>query len=150
MSERTAVYRLYDAEDTLLYVGVSYHFGTRWNQHAKVQPWWPVTDHQAVKWYASREDALLAEKIAIREEGPIHNIRDSPREKRVKDEPAGLTSHTEHSPHTGATTGTARSPANRASRPIAATGKTSAMRGRKPDGTRPGRHQPRRTAPAGS
>ena len=69
MSERNAVYRPLAADDTLLYVGVSKRFGQRWEQHARMQPWWPEVDHQTVRWFASREDAELAEKVAIRDEG---------------------------------------------------------------------------------
>ena len=65
MSERTAVYRLFAADDTLLYVGVAKRFGTRWEQHARAQPWWPHVDHQTVYWHPSRESALLVEKAAI-------------------------------------------------------------------------------------
>lgn len=90
MSKRNAVYWIYDAEDVLLYVGVSDHFGRRWDQHARSQSWWPDADHQTVRWYASRGDAELAEKVAINDEGPIHNIRDSPWEKRVKDDGTGF------------------------------------------------------------
>ena len=73
MTERTAVYRLYDAEDALLYVGVSRRVGTRWEQHARRKPWWPLVHHQAVIWYDTREDALLAEARAILSECSAYN-----------------------------------------------------------------------------
>ena len=90
MSERTAVYRLFDTDDTLLYVGISKHFGQRWEQHAGLQPWWPDVHHQTVFWCATREDALLAEKRAIHEERPIHNRAGSPWAKRAKDDGTGF------------------------------------------------------------
>lgn len=74
MSGQTALYRLYDADDELLYIGVSSRFGNRWHQHAQVQPWWPGVDHQTVTWFGSREEALKAEAAAIREEKPLYNI----------------------------------------------------------------------------
>jgi predicted GIY-YIG superfamily endonuclease len=39
-SERTALYHVFGDADLLLYIGISKDFGTRWKQHAKVQPWW--------------------------------------------------------------------------------------------------------------
>ena len=88
--ERTSVYRLYSAADQLLYVGIAKRFGSRWEQHAKAQPWWDQVDHQTVGWCASREDALLAEKRAIYEERPVYNKMDSPWEAVAKDDGTGF------------------------------------------------------------
>lgn len=90
MSERTAVYRLFDERDALLYVGISKRFGERWEQHAAIQPWWPTVHHQSVEWHPTREDALLAEKRAINEERPVHNRRGSPWEAHPKDDGTGF------------------------------------------------------------
>lgn len=90
MSERTALYRLFAADDTLLYVGVAKRFGTRWEQHAKLQPWWPHVDHQTVYWLPGREDALLAEKAAIAAERPVYNIAGSPWVGGVKHDGTGF------------------------------------------------------------
>jgi hypothetical protein len=73
VSERTAVYRLYDSNDVLLYIGVASIFGTRWHQHAGMQPWWPHVDHQTIEWHATREDAEAAGAEAIRQEKPVYN-----------------------------------------------------------------------------
>jgi predicted GIY-YIG superfamily endonuclease len=90
MSERTAVYRLFAADDTLLYVGIAKRFGRRWEQHAKLQPWWPHVDHQSVYWYPSREDAALAEKHAMRDEAPVYNKAGSPWRGGAKDDGTGF------------------------------------------------------------
>jgi predicted GIY-YIG superfamily endonuclease len=74
VSERTALYRLFDAKNTLLYIGISKRFGVRWQQHAKVQPWWPQVDHQTVHWHPDRETAEAAEVAAIKSERPLHNV----------------------------------------------------------------------------
>ena len=74
MSERTALYRLFDAKNELLYVGIAKSFGVRWDQHAKVQPWWPDVHHQAVEWLPDRDAAFRAETEAIRQEHPRYNI----------------------------------------------------------------------------
>jgi predicted GIY-YIG superfamily endonuclease len=73
VSERTAVYRVYDSTDALLYVGVTKTFGRRWAQHSQAQPWWPEVTRQTVDWFTSRDEALRAESVAIREERPQHN-----------------------------------------------------------------------------
>lgn len=78
MSERTALYRVYDAADALLYVGISGNFGRRWEQHAKVQPWWPEVHRQTVEWHPDWDAALDAEKAAIEGEAPLHNVIHKP------------------------------------------------------------------------
>lgn len=90
MSERTALYRLFDADEVLLYVGISKRFGQRWEQHARMQPWWPAVTSQTVRWYPSRGDAEQAEKVAIHDERPIHNRRDSPWMARPRDDGTGF------------------------------------------------------------
>ena len=69
----TAVYRLYDAADRLLYVGVGERPGSRWDDHA-TKPWWADVHHATVVWRATRADALTEERDAIRNENPAHNI----------------------------------------------------------------------------
>jgi len=74
MSDRTAVYRLYAADDALLYVGIAKNFGRRWQQHASAKPWWPDVQRQTVDWYPDREAADQTETAAIAEEKPRYNI----------------------------------------------------------------------------
>ena len=72
-AERTALYRVYDGQDTLLYIGISNDFGTRWKQHAKVQPWWGEHRRMTVEWRDSRPEAEAAETAAIKTEHPRFN-----------------------------------------------------------------------------
>ena len=72
--ERTALYRMFDAESVLIYIGISKHFGVRWAEHAAAQPWWHEVQRQTVDWYPSREEAALAEVIAIKAEKPKYNV----------------------------------------------------------------------------
>lgn len=76
-----SLYRLYDANGTLLYVGIAENPKTRWKQHARAAPWWPLVDEtrSRVEWHSSRADAEAAEKAAILAEDPVHNIVWSPR-----------------------------------------------------------------------
>jgi excinuclease UvrABC nuclease subunit len=75
---RTAVYRLYDADDVLLYVGASKNTAQRWSQHAKTKFWWHKVASREVVWFDGRPSALLAEHLAIVAEHPLHNSLHDP------------------------------------------------------------------------
>ncbi|MER6350612.1 GntR family transcriptional regulator [Streptomyces sp. NPDC001634] len=69
-----ALYRLYDAEGTLLYVGISTNPKKRFIQHALFKPWWPSVARTSVSWLeVTRPEALAIEAAAIRDEEPLHN-----------------------------------------------------------------------------
>lgn len=69
----TTVYRAYDADDQLLYVGATGNLKRRMQQHRKSAPWFGG----AVRWsygeYPTREAALAAEAEAIGAEHPEWN-----------------------------------------------------------------------------
>lgn len=75
--ERTALYRLYDVTDQLLYVGISSDPRHRWKSHAlfNAETWWPRVSHKEVEWFDSRLAAAEAEVTAIKTEIPKHNTR---------------------------------------------------------------------------
>ncbi|MFI7890919.1 GntR family transcriptional regulator [Streptomyces sp. CACIS-1.16CA] len=72
--ERTALYRLYDADDVLLYIGISNNPDFRWKAHLYSREPWPkqVTRH-VIEWWSTREEAVAAEAAAIKAERPRHN-----------------------------------------------------------------------------
>lgn len=73
-SERTALYRLFDADDRLLYVGITGNPKRRWQQHALYSDeWWPQVASKTVAWLDSRSEAEAAEKRVIQTEGPLYN-----------------------------------------------------------------------------
>lgn len=74
-SERTALYRIYDSDGLLLYIGISKDFGSRWKQEAKEFPWWAEMQRMTVDWISSRAQAEMAEEAAIRAEKPKYNKR---------------------------------------------------------------------------
>ena len=75
MIDRSAVYRLYGTDDSLLYVGVSVDPRRRYLEHASTQPWGPeVARFEVAAWYDERRDALAAEAHAIRSDRPRHNL----------------------------------------------------------------------------
>ena len=72
--ERTALYRLYDADDELLYIGVSKHPELRFEEHRMAgAKWIPKVARRDIAWYSTRREALAAEKAAIETEHPRHN-----------------------------------------------------------------------------
>lgn len=70
----TAVYRLYDAEGCLLYVGVSCRPEQRFAQHATEKVWWCDVATIEMAHHANRSDALVAEREAIKEMCPRYNV----------------------------------------------------------------------------
>jgi predicted GIY-YIG superfamily endonuclease len=72
---RVALYRLFDAADHLLYVGITVNPAARFAEHARTKPWWPDVARRAVAWCDNRGIAKAAEAAAIKNEQPVHNDR---------------------------------------------------------------------------
>lgn len=76
--DRTALYRLYDAGDELLYIGITNYPPKRFVEHEGDKPWWPEVARRDVEWIASRAQAEIDERCAIAAEKPrynrIHNV----------------------------------------------------------------------------
>jgi predicted GIY-YIG superfamily endonuclease len=86
---RTALYRLYDSDGKLLYVGITANSAARWQHHKSQRPWWDRVTEKRLHWYPSREDAERAEAAAIRTELPRFNIAHHPaREAELDDREA--------------------------------------------------------------
>ena len=56
----TAVYKAYDADGALLYVGVAKDFLFRWKSHRREAEWWKLAQRFEVVLYATRDEALAA------------------------------------------------------------------------------------------
>lgn len=70
---RTGLYRLYDADDNLLYIGISDDPHGRMRGHAGDKSWWGEVARKTLVWYPHRTQAETAETIAIGLEQPRHN-----------------------------------------------------------------------------
>jgi predicted GIY-YIG superfamily endonuclease len=69
----TALYRLFNAEGALLYIGISFDPAHRAHSHSGDKPWWnEVADRQEV-WFENRRAAEDAERTAIVAESPRYN-----------------------------------------------------------------------------
>lgn len=69
-----ALYRLFDSAGTLLYVGISLNVAQRMSQHRAVKPWWDDVASIQLATYPDRASVLEAERAAITNEHPLHNI----------------------------------------------------------------------------
>lgn len=73
-STPTTLYRLFDIEGTLLYVGIAGNPGRRFEQHAKDKPWWSEVDLIDLEHMETRSLAVTEESRVIRQEKPKYNV----------------------------------------------------------------------------
>jgi excinuclease UvrABC nuclease subunit len=71
------LYRFYDAENSLLYVGITKFFEPRLKQHYKNAEWFFETAYVRLEHYQTRQEVELAETRAIKTERPKYNIAKS-------------------------------------------------------------------------
>lgn len=74
---RTALYRLFDTEGVLLYVGIAVDPEARWEKHAATQEWWHLVAEKTTQWFDTRVLAADAEIEAIRTAKPRFNLMHS-------------------------------------------------------------------------
>jgi len=67
-----SVYRLFDADGHLLYVGMSCDPLRRWSEHAR-KAWWAEVARLELEPHGTWEEAAEAEALAIRREAPAHS-----------------------------------------------------------------------------
>lgn len=73
MTRPVALYRHFDRNGELLYIGITNDLQLRWLQHAETSPWaWLVADTTVV-WFPDRARAAAAERQAIRRDRPLFN-----------------------------------------------------------------------------
>lgn len=76
--EGTTLYRYFDADGKLLYIGITNHAVLRALQHSRFSRWWPSVRSATFEHYATRDEALAAEAAAITRERPPHNVAGHP------------------------------------------------------------------------
>jgi hypothetical protein len=69
-----AVYRLYDADGALLYIGSAYDPAHRSLDHRGTE-WWPRVARRKDEWHPGRSEAYIAETAAIWRERPEANVK---------------------------------------------------------------------------
>jgi hypothetical protein len=80
MTDHT-LYRFFDREGSLLYVGRTIAPARRWREHEKRAPWYAAVASVTREVHPTAEAVDLAERAAIANERPIHNIMLNPRSK---------------------------------------------------------------------
>lgn len=68
------LYRHFDKDGALLYVGISLNAVQRLAQHRDASHWFADIASVKVEWFADRKEALAAERAAITAENPQHNL----------------------------------------------------------------------------
>jgi predicted GIY-YIG superfamily endonuclease len=71
---RTSLYRFYDENNELLYVGITNNLPARIKEHADEKTWWPLVTTIHVTHISDRKDARLLEATVIRTEHPRYNL----------------------------------------------------------------------------
>lgn len=81
------LYRFYDADDALLYVGISLNAATRASQHRKDKSWWPDVTRMEIEHLATdiRSEAEAYERSVIVAESPRYNIVHNASQQRAND-----------------------------------------------------------------
>lgn len=76
----TALYRHFDADGKLLYVGISLSVVARLARHVNGSHWARQITMITIEWHPGRPEALAAEAAAIVAERPAFNIAGVPSE----------------------------------------------------------------------
>lgn len=71
----TTLYRLYAADGTLLYVGITDRDWRRMAEHEADKPWWAQVASATFEHHLTRDLAEQAETAAILAEHPVYNVR---------------------------------------------------------------------------
>lgn len=69
----TSLYRWFDADGELLYIGISGELALRQNGHSKKSSWSDFASTSTVERFATRDEARAAERAAIEAEQPLFN-----------------------------------------------------------------------------
>lgn len=75
----TTLYRIWNVDHALLYVGITDDLEARLGEHRDEKPWWGEVDQVSTEEFRSRRYALEAETRAIYWEQPRYNVLGSPR-----------------------------------------------------------------------
>ena len=72
--QQTALYRHFDAEGILLYIGIALSPVQRLRKHRDESTWFDRIASITIERFPTREEAKQAESVAIKSERPLFNI----------------------------------------------------------------------------
>lgn len=81
----TSLYKYYDCDGILLYVGITSRGSARNGEHNKSKSWWQFVDRQTVEHHRSRASAEQRETTLIRKYAPPFNKQQNPDHKAARD-----------------------------------------------------------------
>lgn len=84
MNDSTQLYRHFDKNGVLLYVGISLCTVQRLSQHGDGSHWFYNIAHVTIETFPTRSAAVKAEKHAIKTERPLHNLAHVDKTKPVE------------------------------------------------------------------
>lgn len=70
----TVVYRVFDAHDALLYIGMTNDLTSRLKNHRSTKPWWIDVARVEATQPMGRALAVTVERDSIRDEQPRYNV----------------------------------------------------------------------------
>jgi predicted GIY-YIG superfamily endonuclease len=79
---KTILYRYFDSDGSLLYVGITRDQAKRFSSHNRQSKWMPRAVQCTLEHFETRAEAKAAETLAIQNENPIHNIAESSKQLR--------------------------------------------------------------------
>jgi len=71
---RCFVYRFFDAEGRLLYVGSTFWLRDRLSCHRRNSPWFELAERMESDEYVNEQTARFMESLAIATEAPLFNV----------------------------------------------------------------------------
>ncbi len=72
------LYRYFNAEGKLLYIGISQSSLNRHQSHCSQAKWTEQIAKITINKFSTRKEALVAEKLAIQTENPLYNVKHNP------------------------------------------------------------------------
>jgi hypothetical protein len=81
IADMHAVYRMYDEQGVLLYIGRTGNAGRRFGDHTSKR-WFPLVATIKMEWLPGEASAVLAERRAIQQEHPRYNVAETRRSRR--------------------------------------------------------------------
>ena len=86
-SDTHVLYRFYDANSVLLYIGITRNPPARFKGHATEKAWWDMVAHIKMQNFDSRDELSEAERHAIITEVPRYNVTHNDRRKDLNSDP---------------------------------------------------------------
>jgi predicted GIY-YIG superfamily endonuclease len=76
-THKTTLYRAFNSQDELLYVGISYDFLSRLKEHRHTSKWHKLAVKVTLEHFDTRQEAEQSELQAIQNEKPLFNKKDN-------------------------------------------------------------------------